>query len=92
MSQIPEQGGSETVDSWRRDFPAGVAHNRDCYLTAKPTAILSDMGNRRRTSVDSDFLVLILGERCWTLADVRNAVFKTAGSGGVSRVSSYVAL
>ena len=49
-------------------------------MTAKLTAILSDTGNRQRTSADSDFLVLILSGHHRTSMDVRNAVFKTAGS------------
>jgi hypothetical protein len=46
-------------------------------LTAKVTAILSDVGNRERTSADPSYRLFILRERRWTLADVRNAVFKT---------------
>jgi len=46
-------------------------------LTAKPTAILSDIGNSRRTSADCWPRVSISSGRRQTLADVRNAVFKT---------------
>jgi hypothetical protein len=46
-------------------------------LTAKMTAILSDIGKRQRTSADTCLGILILGGHRWTLADARNAVFKT---------------
>ena len=62
-------------------------------LTAKLTAILSDIGNRQRTSAESGRSISIWGGRRRTAADVRNAVFKTAGSGaapqGHRRVLSY---
>ena len=46
-------------------------------LTAKLTAILSDIGNRQRTSAESGRSISIWGGRRRTAADVRNAVFKT---------------
>ncbi len=49
-------------------------------MTAKMTAILSDGGNPKRTLADPNSGLFILDERRRTLADARNAVFKTAGS------------
>ena len=62
-------------------------------LTAKLTAILSDIGAYQRPSADPSCCVFILRGYRWTLADPRTAVFKTAGSGaapqGHRRVLSY---
>ncbi len=62
-------------------------------LTAKLTAILSDIGAYQRPSADPSCCVFILRGYRWTLADARTAVFKTAGSGaapqGHRRVLSY---
>ena len=57
-------------------------------LTAKLTANFANVGRHPRTSTDCCRPVLIYGGRLRTVADVRNAVFKTVGSGGpVPRVS-----
>jgi len=62
-----------------------VRPNEAEVLTAKLTAILSDGGNRQRTSGDGRPKLFILPGHCWTLADDRNAVFKTVGSLGNQR-------
>src|SRR5438093_13587791 len=49
-------------------------------LTAKLTAILSDIGAHQRPSADPSCCVFILRGHRWTLADARTAVFKTVGS------------
>jgi hypothetical protein len=46
-------------------------------LTAKLTALLSDIGNRQRTSADPSPRIFILCGHRWTLADAKPAVFKT---------------
>ena len=76
-----EPGGQRKTraDTKARQIWFGTArHSAGTLLTAKLTAILSDIGNRQRTSADSDFVVLILRGHRRTLADVGNAVFKTA--------------
>src|SRR5207248_9763904 len=57
-------------------------------LTAKLTAILSDIGAHQRPSADPSCCVFILRGHRWTLADARTAVFKTVGSAKASRASS----
>jgi hypothetical protein len=64
----PGVGGSGTVRRWA------------AIVTAKLTAIPSHIGNRQRTAADSDFSILILGERARTPVDIRDTVIKTAGS------------
>jgi hypothetical protein len=63
-------------------------------LTAKLTAILSDIGNRQRTSADPSPRIFILRGHRWTLADARNAVFKTVCGlwkpERLARASSYM--
>jgi len=54
-----------------------VRRKEAVVLTAKLTAILSDIGNRQRTSAESGRSISIWGGRRRTAADVRNAVFKT---------------
>jgi len=56
-----------------------VRRKEAVVLTAKLTAILSDIGNRQRTSAESGRSISIWGGRRRTAADVRNAVFKTVG-------------
>ncbi len=50
---------------------------KDFVNRPKLTAILSDIGNRQRTSADPSPRIFILRGHRWTLADASPAVFKT---------------
>lgn len=74
-----EQGGHGSIwsDTLPRRFGT-VCPKEARVLTAKLTAILSNISNRQRASADPSSRLLILRGPRWTLTDARPAIFKTA--------------
>jgi hypothetical protein len=77
-----DQQLAEPIETFSHYCP-GVLRTREDVtmsptgLTAKLTAIFANRGGRRRTVTDSGCSFFILRGRPQTLADVKNAVFKT---------------
>jgi hypothetical protein len=59
-------------------------------LTAEPTAIYTNRGGRSRAVTDSGCSFFISGGRPQTLADIKNAVFKTVCGALLRRLPTVI--